>query len=101
MGLVIEEIKEDMVVKERNQHASSQSSSKKSREENNRANVSASCSKLDHSLLFDNSYDFEKINGYCSSTECYLIVNSVNILNLILIDLIGKCPECNSNTRHR
>ena len=80
-----------------NQHTSSQRSSKKSREENNPANVSASCSKLDNSLLFDKSYDFEKINGDCSSTECYLFVNSVNILNLI--DLIGKCPEC--NTRHR
>ena len=66
-----------------NQHSSSQSSSKKSREESNPANVSASCSKLDNSLLFDKSYDFEKINGDCSSTECYLFVNSVNILNLI------------------
>ena len=74
-----------------NQHTSSQRSSKKSREENNPANVPASCSKLDNLLLFDKSYNFEKINGDCSSTECYLFVNSVNILNLM--DLIGKCPE--------
>ena len=71
-----------------NQHTSSQGSSKKSREENSPANVSVSCSKLDNSLLFDKSYKFKKDNGGCSSIECYLIVNSVNILNLI--DLIGS-----------
>ena len=35
-----------------NQHTSSKSSSKKSREENNPINASASCSKHDKSLIF-------------------------------------------------
>ena len=64
-----------------NQYTSSQSSSKKSREENNPANVFTSCFKLNNWLLFDKSYDLEKINGDYSSIECYLFVNSVNILN--------------------
>ena len=65
---MIEEIKEDMVLKKfrGNQHTSSQSSSKKSREENNPASESASCSNIDNSLLFNKSYDHQKISGDCS-----------------------------------
>ena len=97
---MIEEIKEDMVIKRKfwgNQYTSSQSLSKKSREENSRSRreVSASCSKLRNSLFFNKSYDYQKINEDYSLTERYLFANSVNILNLIV--LIGQCPESNSN----
>ena len=64
-----------------NQHTSSQTSSKKSLEEDNPANVSASYSKLDNSILFDKSYDVEKINGECSTESAGAVIDQLYVIN--------------------
>ena len=96
---MIEEIKEDVVVKENSEEISIPLPRAQARNLEKKTvlpmylfHVPSSTTRY---FLINHIPKFKKDNGGCSSIECYLFVNSVNILNLI--DLIGKCPECNSN----